>query len=65
VNWNQIACVACWNANNPGREPFRAIGVAAIDGSDHCSWCGNPTNSGIFVRADPRIVPFPQPDDQD
>ncbi len=48
---------------NPDRSPVQAIGVSAIDGSDRCSWCGMPTNSGIFVRADPRTVPFPQPDD--
>lgn len=59
MNFNQVACDTCWERNNPGRTPFRMIGAS----TEHCSWCGQPTTSGIFVRIHPREVPFPQPED--
>lgn len=71
MNWNQVSCGPCWQANNPGREPVR-INLAALDAEERaivsrerCSWCGQPTNSGIYVRVHPSEVPFPQPDDDD
>jgi hypothetical protein len=60
MNWNQVACHDCWDRNNPGREAVRMRGAFPML---KCSWCGKPTNSGIYVRTDPRTVPFPQPDD--
>lgn len=64
MNWNQVSCGPCWVRNNPGRgNPARALN-ADQGPSETCSWCGEQTNSGIYVRANPNEVPFPQPEDE-
>jgi len=57
LSWTQPSCDDCWYLRNPGRdpqrinEPYRALDV--------CCYCGNHTESGIYVRTDPSAVPFP------
>lgn len=40
--WTHLLCDDCWKLRHPGRVPVR---------------CGFATNSGIFVRVDPREMP--------
>ena len=64
MNFNQVSCGPCFSARNPDRVPVTVLHAEPVsESSDRCSWCGLPTNSGIYVRADPRTVPFPQPDE--
>ena len=56
-SWNQPACDACYEALYPGRRPARVA-------HEHrerrrCSFCGESTFSGIYVRHDPARVPYP------
>lgn len=59
-NWNQPICDDCWDAENPGRKPFRLVEKYRI--AENCAWCNVTTTSGIYVRVDPDEVPFPQED---
>lgn len=57
LSWNQPACDSCYGALYPGRRPARVA-------DEHrewlrCAFCGARTGSGIFVRHDPRRVPYP------
>lgn len=66
VNWNQVICGPCWTVRNPDRVPVRLRHAEPqSETGERCSFCGLPTNSGIYVRADPATVPFPQPDEDD
>lgn len=64
MNWNQPICDACWHDLQPERRPVRL--ATPIRRSETCSMCGKTTDSGIYVRADPRIVAFPraEPDNE-
>jgi hypothetical protein len=57
-NWTQASCVDCWDRNNPDRrsDPDAEYTNGAIE---VCAWCGGKTISGIYVRVDPKTVPFP------
>ena len=61
-NWNQPQCERCWvdqhtNSDGTIREPVR---VRDVEGARVCAFCGYPTWAGIFVRADPSAVPYPE-----
>jgi len=58
-SWTQPICTTCWNLQNPGRT---AITMNNAD-EETCAWCGTPSHSGIYVRADPATVEFPTPKD--
>lgn len=59
--WNQASCDACWNERNPDRPAFRLLEETGDE--ETCSWCGETTHSGIYVRADPASVPYPREED--
>lgn len=40
-------CVACWNAKNPDRVPVIVVGIGGPPAT--CCFCGQPTDSGIYV----------------
>lgn len=61
MNWNQPICDKCWDERNPDRLPVRIKPEYAEEKT--CAYCGEPTKSGIFVRAHPLSVPHPAPDD--
>lgn len=46
-------CRECWEEKNPQREPVRIRDPEL----EMCCWCGLPTNEGIFVRADGKLLP--------
>lgn len=57
MTWTQPICQTCWNRENPGRKP-----VTLRDPEpETCSTCGNETVDGIYVRKDPKTVPYPAP----
>jgi len=58
VNWTQPICVGCFRMRNPGREPVRCIDAE----DERCCHCGNRTYYGIYIRVDPRTVPYPAED---
>lgn len=73
MTWNQPQCTDCWvganstpAADDDGglmiRQPVR-VNDEWADALRVCSFCGRVTASGIFVRADPRSVPYPASDD--
>lgn len=55
--WNHAICDSCWPSFNVRHmnldEPYRVI--ARPD--EVCCYCGEATNSGIYVREDPTLVP--------
>lgn len=57
MNFNQPSCLPCWNARNPDRQPFAVVPAHAVE--ERCAYCGGLTTDGIYVRADPKSVPFP------
>ena len=59
MSWTQAICEADWNKKNPDdRIPFR-LREEFIE-PEVCSYCGEPTVSGMYVRDDPKTVPFPR-----
>jgi len=70
MNWTQVSCGPCWRIQRPDiPEPVRVIPPRGLAepflSSVRCSWCDQPTNSGIYFRAHPDTVPFPQPEDDE
>lgn len=61
MNWTQPQCQPCWDERNPDREPVKIRDELATP--EICAWCGETTRAGIYVRVDPRTVPFPSEDD--
>lgn len=56
--WTHACCEDCWNAKNPGRTAHKLVDEYREE--ETCAFCGNPTRSGIYLREDPALVPFPQ-----
>jgi hypothetical protein len=42
-------CEACYEWLEPGREPV----MITPPEQETCCWCGKPTTSGIYYRAEP------------
>lgn len=61
--WTQAICVEDWNKQHPERvvprpgHPFDGVEDGDLE---TCAFCGEPTRSGFYVRADPATVPFPR-----
>lgn len=68
-SWTQPICERDWVAQRAtweqlpdGSEKLVSVPVPVrvIDANvERCSWCGEATIMGVFVRADPASVPFP------
>lgn len=50
-NWTHPICDPCWAEIAPGREPFRFLENSRE--LEVCCFCGDETESGIYVRHDP------------
>lgn len=61
MNWTQPKCEECWHLEKPDRIPVRITTYP----EERCAWCGQPTTSGIYVRADPRLLIYPKADEAD
>lgn len=55
ANWTQPICDGCWIDQHGDRTPIR---LREPD-PERCAWCGTLTVSGIYVRANPGEVPYP------
>ena len=53
--WTQPACEPCFKINHPGKGVMR-FKPAELE---NCCFCNNETKSGIYVRVDPKTVPYP------
>lgn len=54
-SWTQPICDPCWISRHPARPSTRLLSPDA----ETCAFCGRQTTSGIYVRVDPKTVPFP------
>lgn len=54
MSWTHLMCVACWIDKNPGRQPHRL----SEPQKETCAWCGKENTDGIYMRADPKTVPY-------
>lgn len=58
--WTHAVCDPCWTEMEPGGLPVRM----AKPRIEYCGWCAARTESGVYRRADPETVPYPdQPAD--
>ena len=71
LSWTQPQCEACWIEQNMthGDDAVFSIRRPTVLVQEHthiefCAWCGKPTIMGIYVRADPKTVPYPSKDDE-
>jgi len=46
----------CWDRETPDREPHVVLDEEWMK----CCLCGQSTLDGIYIRVDPKQVPFPQ-----
>jgi hypothetical protein len=56
MSWTQAICRGCWNERNPDRQVTNAPTIYV---GDVCCYCGEEATTGIYVRADPTTVPYP------
>jgi hypothetical protein len=59
MGWTQAVCASCWMERNPDREPVRMLESPV----ETCCFCGNLAASGIYMRIDPKTVPYPSKED--
>lgn len=59
--WTQPVCDECFTAERPGRRPVR---LREPD-LERCCLCGAATRSGIYMRLDPNVVPYPRRENDD
>jgi hypothetical protein len=53
ASWDHAQCAKCWNDANPDRA---TANEDTERDSEKCCFCGMQTQSGIFVRHDPRLL---------
>jgi hypothetical protein len=62
-NWDQPQCEQCWIERNSSVDgttmSVRRPHVLLETQIEICAWCGKTTIMGVYVRADPASVPFP------
>lgn len=56
MSWTQSICRSCFGERNPGRRPVRIIDPD----TETCCDCGQSTDGGIYIRADPATVAHPR-----
>ena len=57
MTWTQAICRVCYAKWYPDRgTPIRVLS----EDTETCCNCGRATSEGIYVRADPKLVPFPR-----
>lgn len=57
MTWTQPVCENRFKEMYPDREPHRLIPQEGEE-PDRCCYCGEPAT--IYVRLDPKTVPFPR-----
>lgn len=61
MTWTQPLCRACWDKERPHDRPYPMAERFRVQ--ETCCLCGQSTDAGIYVRRDPKAVPFPTLDD--
>ena len=56
-SWTQPSCDRCRQNRNPGRAPIRMTPDNLE--AETCCFCSQVTFSGIYVRTDPALTPYP------
>jgi hypothetical protein len=56
-SFTQPACEPCWAVRGHPTPAARLRNPKL----ERCAYCGNSTRHGIYLRVDPRRVPFPTP----
>ena len=51
--WSHAICDNCWVEGNPVEYPVRLVQPVR----ERCCFCGDETESGIYVREDPKTAP--------
>jgi hypothetical protein len=54
-SWTQPCCNGCYAVHEPGRKPTRLDRAE----TEKCAICGTETESGIYIRIDPKSVSYP------
>lgn len=54
--WTHPQCDCCWAERNPADRIVYRFNDPVVE---TCAWCGQPTRSGIYVREDPDLLPYP------
>lgn len=54
MSWTHPICEVCWEERNPNRQPVKVKDAE----TEICGFCGEHTNSGIYVRENPDNVKF-------
>ena len=52
-SWTHAICGSCWNERNPDRPANIQFSAGE---REPCCFCGYMTQSGIYVRGDPKVV---------
>lgn len=60
MSWTQPCCDACWDERRPYAPKRITAGYRA---TETCCYCGEDTDSGIYVRENPAEVPHPTLED--
>lgn len=50
--WTHPICELCWHLREPNRVPVRIKDAQ----KESCCFCGTATQSGIYVRQDPKTT---------
>lgn len=67
-SWNAPICESCWidraatwdmTEDPPVLLQVRVPTTVLHPSLEQCGFCGGPTVVGIYVRADPKLVPYP------
>jgi hypothetical protein len=61
MNWTQPMCENCWCTTRIGRTATRI--KPEYREVERCAWCGRVNEDGIYVRADPRQLPYAKQED--
>jgi hypothetical protein len=52
--WTHAVCDDCWKTEHPDQSPYRFTMTARF--TEKCCYCGNSTDSGIYIRTPPDTV---------
>lgn len=67
-SWNQAICERDWVEQRSTWDGDRLLSIEqpvklTEPQLEQCAYCGRPTIWGVYVRADPSTVSYPQPQD--
>jgi len=63
LSWTQPICLPCWRIYFPHRTASAHAIKPKYAVREKCAFCGAETHAGLYVRQDPKTVPFPRTED--